>query len=99
MGMNGEDPICSKIGFIDLVSSQPIQCAHGFYQCITPIYCNVGAVKNGSSCTFAQDFSYTNYSLGIGEYCKNLGYHLPSVTTIDSFVTQSVLEKLVSLHV
>ena len=98
MGINGEDSICSKIGSMDIVSSQPISCSHGFYQCITPIYCNVGAVKNGSSCTFAQDFSYTNYSLGIGEYCANFGYHLPSVTTIDSFVTQSLLEKLVSLH-
>ena len=95
LGVNGTDTICSKLGSMVLETSQPMPCDYGFYQCFTPVYCNVGAIKNGDSCMFAQEFSYTNYSISNEEYCKSLGYDLPSVNTIESYVLPELFKNLV----
>ena len=89
------DQICSKLGSEDPALAKPQSCSNGFYQCFTPIYCNVGAIKHGDTCTFAQEFAHIEYDLGIDEYCNSLGYHLPSLSTRDSMIPESLMQKLV----
>ena len=89
------DQICSKLGSEDPSLTKPLSCSNGFYQCFTPIYCNVGAIKHGDTCTFAQDFAHTKYDLSIDEYCNSLGYHLPSLNTSDSMIPELLMQKLV----
>ena len=95
LGSYQMDQICSKLGSEDPTLAQPLPCSNGFYQCFTPIYCNVGAIKHGDICTFAQEFSHTEYDIGIDDYCNLLGYHLPSLSTSDSMIPESLMQKLV----
>ena len=95
MGIIGEEKMCSKLGSMDSSSHQLMPCSNGFYQCFTPVYCNVGAERNGDKCTFAQDFAYTNYEITNEDYCNSLGYHLSSYSTAESMIPQLLLEKLV----
>ena len=95
LGSYQMEQMCSKLGSEDPTLAQPLPCSNGFYQCFTPIYCNVGAIKHGDICTFAQDFSHNEYDIGIDDYCNSLGYHLPSLPTSDSKIPESFIQKLV----
>ena len=95
LGSYQMEQICSKLGSEDVTLAQPLPCTNGFYQCFTPIYCNVGAIKHGDICTFAQEFSHTEYDIGIDDYCNLIGYHLPSLSTSDSMIPESLMQKLV----
>ena len=95
VGIIGEDKMCSKLGSMDSSPDQLMSCSNGFYQCFTPIYCNVGAERNEDKCTFAQDFAFTNYEKSHEDYCNSLGYHLSSYSTTESMIPQLLQEKLV----